>query len=183
MELKEFEKMNSQDMKKAIKIVEEEGIENYTSKLCGSDFTILPRKTGFIRKKRKNISIILSEECAQQIINRSKMNKYLSIMKGEKYPVRFDENKIYAYEIGKGINKINEVYNAKKDDDNFDNLVRELNDELSRIVTFDKKEKVVTVKFTSEDISKIKTILAKVNIALNSVRNEKAKENNEQTLW
>ena len=109
------------------------------------------------------------------------MNKYLSIMKGEKYPVRFDENKIYAYEIGKGINKINEVYNAKKDDDNFDNLVRELNDELSRIVTFDKKEKVVTVKFTSEDISKIKTILAKVNIALNSARNEN--ENNEQTLW
>ena len=32
-----------------------------------------------------------------------------------------------------GINKINEVYNAKKDDDNFDNIVRELNDELSRI--------------------------------------------------
>lgn len=181
MGLREFEKYNSQDMKKAIKIIEEEGIENYTSKLCSSDLFILPKKTGFIIRKRKNITMVLSEECAQQIINRSKMNKYLSVIKGERYPVKFDENKIYAYEIGKCINKVNEIYNLKNDDENFDNLVKSLNNKLSKIVSLDKKEKIVRVAFSSKDISDIKPIFEKIDNIFNSVRNESIKDD-EQTL-
>ena len=169
MGLKEFKKINTPEMEKAIKIVEEEGIDNFKSDLCSSDLFIMPKKTGFLMKKRKNVTMILSDDCARQIINRSKMNKYLKLIKGEKYPVKFDENKIYAYGVCKLINKVNEVYNSKCDDSNFDNVVKELVDTLSNVVSFDKKEKVATITFSNENIDKIKDIILKVNVSHKSI--------------
>ena len=166
-----YNKVNSQNIQKAIKIVEEEGIENFTSSLCASDLFILPKKKGLFSKRKKDVTFVLTEECANQIINRSKMNKYLKLIKGEKYPVTFDDDKKFAYEIENAVNEINYIYNSKTDDENFDKVVADLNNIFSKTITFDKKEKVVNVKF-ADSKEDLKTIFTPISEYYN-----KAKEN------
>lgn len=110
---------------RALKVLNEEGFENYSSKLSETDCVQKDKKvlTFLTRKEHKKYEI--SEKFARQVMNRKKLNVYVEVLK--EYCTRgyvLDSNQAIVLNlIIKTLRNFNDIFKNKLDDDKTNELM------------------------------------------------------------
>ncbi len=135
-------------------LVKKYGTHNFISNLCSRDLFVITKKKGMFSKPKETY-IIISKECAKQIIMRHKLNQYQNLFEDTGKRFLYSNDLLQKINLKRLLSYIDKCYNSKRDDAFFDKKVQALVELLEHCISTG-RNKLHLVCITADDDTTMK---------------------------